>query len=370
MTKVLFFVDRLRHGGIQQLILEILKHINKEILQIDVLVFDDGETYPLEDEIKKLGVNLFKIDGWIKTPLSYLKQKKVLDEFYKEHHDYKAVHLHSSSKNFFVLKEAKKYGIPIRIAHSHNIGFQTKNKIKIFVGNILKNALIKNATDYFACSKLAGKWLFGDDIVNSNKFKVIHNAVEYDKFKFNEQIREQLRNEIEIDDKCILFGNVGRFTNQKNHTFLIDIFKELSILNEKCHLYLIGDGELRGIIEDKVKKLDLYNKVHFLGVRNDVNNIMQAMDMFLLPSNYEGLPVVGIEAQAAGLPVICSTEVTDEICITNNVKMISLNEQPRYWAMKVCEVLENFNRVDTKKIIEQNKFDIKSTVNMLYDIYI
>lgn len=208
MTKVLYFVDRLRHGGIQQLILEILKHNDKKKVQIDVLVFNDGETYLLEDEIKKLAVNLYKIDGWINSPLSYFKQKKVLDKFYKDHNDYDVVHLHSSSKNFLVLKEAKRFGIPMRIAHSHNIGFQTKNGLKIIIGNILKKSLIKNATDYFACSELAGKWLFGKKIINSNKLRVIHNAVDYEKFKFNTGFRNKIRNEININEKCILFGNI------------------------------------------------------------------------------------------------------------------------------------------------------------------
>lgn len=204
MTKVLFFVDRLRHGGIQALFLEILKVVNREKVQIDILIFNDGETYPLEEEIKNLGVNIYKIDGWIYNPLSYLKQRKVLDEFYNEHHDYKAVHLHSSSKNYLVLKMAKKYGIPIRVAHAHNIGFQTKNKIKILVGNILKKNLIKNATHYFACSKPAGEWLFGKEIVNSPKFKVIHNAIEFEKFKENTELRKKIRNELEIDENCLL----------------------------------------------------------------------------------------------------------------------------------------------------------------------
>ena len=165
--KVLYFVDRLRHGGIQQLIVEILKKMDKEKVQIDLLVFDDGQTYPLEEVVKDLGINLYKIDAWIWKPWDYLKQAKTLDKFFKEHHDYKAVHMHSSSKNFMVLKKAKKYGIKIRIAHSHNIGFQSKNKLKIMVGNIFKKPLKKYATDYFACSKLAGKWLFDDEEVKT-----------------------------------------------------------------------------------------------------------------------------------------------------------------------------------------------------------
>lgn len=335
-VKVLYFVDRLRHGGIQQLLIEILKHIDKEKVQLDVLVFDDGEKYPLEEEVKKLGINLYKIDGWIKSPFSYIKQKNVLDKFYKEHHDYKAVHLNSSSKNFFVLKEAKKFGIPIRIAHAHNVGFQTKNKIKIKIGNILKKQLIKNATDYFACSKLAGEWLFGDEIIKTNKFKVIHNAVDYNKFKFNIDARNRIRNELNIDDSCILFGNVGRFTNQKNHTFLIDIFKEIHKNNKNTKLILIGIGEKEEEIKQKVTNLGLKDDVIFAGFKNNANEYMSVIDAFLMPSLYEGLPVVGVEAQASGIPCFISKDVvTNEVKIADNVKFISLQEPAKKWADEI-----------------------------------
>jgi len=366
--KVLYFVDRLRHGGIQQLILEILRHLEGKNIQIDILVLDDGEDYPLEEEIKKLGVNIFKLDGWIKTPLSYIKQKRVLDDFFKEHHDYSVVHLHSSSKNFFVLKEAKKYGIPVRIAHSHNTGFQTKNKLKIVIGDALKNALIKNSTNYYACSKLAGEWLFGDRIVNSDKFKVIYNAVDYEKFKYNSDVRKSIRDELNIDTDCIVYGNVGRFTTQKNHTFLIDIFYEIHKKNPNTKLILVGIGEKEEQIKAKVNSLNIQNDVFFMGYRNDVDKILQAMDIFIMPSLYEGFPVVCVEAQALGIPCFLSDKViTDEVKIGENVKFISLDEAPEKWAQDILN--SNFSREDNELKLKEKNFFIEDMVENLVNLY-
>lgn len=367
-VKILYFVDRLRHGGIQQLLIELLKNIDKEKIQVDVLVFDDGITYPLEDEVRKLGSNLYKIDGWIITPLSYIKQKKVLDRFFKEHHDYNVVHLNSSSKNFQVLKEAKKYGIPIRISHAHNVGFQTKNRIKIFIGNILKNQLIKSTTDFFACSNLAGEWLFGKEIVKLGKFKIIHNAVDYNKFKFNKECREKIRSDLKIENNCILFGNIGRFTNQKNHKFLIDIFNEIHKKNKGTKLILIGIGEKEDEIKQKVSELGLREDVIFAGFKNNANEYMSVIDIFLMPSLYEGLPVVGVEAQCSGLPCFFSSTVTNEVKITDNVKFISLEKTSEEWADEI--LTSNVKRKDSTDMLKQKGYFIEDMVADLEKTYL
>ena len=193
-TKVLLFVDRMRHGGIQQFLIENIKHMNKSKVQIDVLTLDDGQNYPLEDTIKELGCNYYKLKGvWINKPTDYIKYAKAINNFFKEHNEYKVVHMNASSKNFLLLKYAKKHKVKIRIAHSHNIDFQTKNPIKKLVGNILKVPMKKYATDYFACSYLAGEWLFGKNNVKKGKVRVIHNAVDYEKFQYNEDIRQKIR---------------------------------------------------------------------------------------------------------------------------------------------------------------------------------
>lgn len=360
--KVLYFVDRLRHGGIQQLIVEILKKMDREKVQIDLLVFDDGQTYPLEEVVKNLGIHLYKIDAWIWKPWDYLKQQKALEKFFQEHHDYKVVHMHSSSKNFMVLKIAKKYGIQTRIAHSHNIGFQSKNKIKILIGDLFKKPLKKYATHYFACSKLAGKWLFGDAEV-----KIIHNAVDYEKFKFNQARRDELRKELGIED-CLVIGNVGRFTNQKNHAFLVDIFHEIYKKNEKAVLMLVGIGEKEQEIRDKVKSLGLEKNVKFMGFCSNTNELLGCMDVFLLPSLYEGLPVVGVEAQCTGLPCFMSKDViTDEVKIAENVTFIALEKTPEEWAEIILN--SDLSRRDTYEELKNAGYFIEQTVEVLEKFY-
>ena len=366
--KVLYFVDRLLIGGIQTFILNNIEHIDKTKVQIDFLILDDGNVYETETNLKLQGYNVYKLEGvWLRKPTDYFNYFKKIDEFFLNHHDYKVVHLHSSSKNFYVLKSAKKYGIPVRIAHSHNIGFQSKNKMQIMIGNLCKPLLKKYATDYFACAYLAGEWLFGKKAVKDGKVKVIHNAVEYEKFKFNEEKRIEMRNRLNINEKIVI-GNVGRFSEQKNHEFLIDIFSEIHKMNKMSTLMLIGKGEKEELIRKKVKNLGLENDVIFMGFCDNVNELMWAMDIFLMPSLHEGLPVVGIEAQAAGLPCFMSKYViTDEVKITGLVSFVELKQSPKEWAEKILN--SDLNRKDTKAEIEQAGYLIMDTAKELENFY-
>lgn len=366
--KVLYFVDRLLIGGIQTFILNNIEHIDKTKVQIDFLILDDGNVYETETNLKLQGYNVYKLEGvWLRKPTDYFNYFKKIDEFFLNHHDYKVVHLHSSSKNFYVLKSAKKYGIPVRIAHSHNIGFQSKNKMQIMIGNLCKPLLKKYATDYFACAYLAGEWLFGKKAVKDGKVKVIHNAVEYEKFKFNEEKRIEIRNRLNINEKIVI-GNVGRFSEQKNHEFLIDIFSEIHKMNKMSTLMLIGKGEKEELIRKKVKNLGLEDDVIFMGFCDNVNELMWAMDIFLMPSLHEGLPVVGIEAQAAGLPCFMSKYViTDEVKITGLVSFVELKQSPKEWAEKILN--SDLNRKDTKAEIEQAGYLIMDTAKELENFY-
>lgn len=362
-VKVLYFVDRLLIGGIQKFAYEHAKHINQSKVHIDFLVLDDGNDYELEGKARKLGCKVYKLKGiWVKNNWDFIKYCRALNNFFKEHHDYKVVHMHSSSKNFMVLKYAKKYGINIRIAHSHNIGFQSKNKIKILIGDFFKKPLKKYATHYFACSKLAGKWLFEDSEV-----KIIHNAVDYEKFKFNQQRRDELRKELGIENSLVI-GNVGRFTNQKNHTFLVDIFYEVHQKNENAVLMLVGIGEKEQEIRDKVEKLGLTDCVKFMGFCNNTNELFWCMDVFLMPSLYEGLPIVGVEAQCTGLPCFMSKDViTDEVKIAENVKFIELEKSPKEWAEIILG--SDLSRCDTYEELKVAGYFIEQTVEELEKFY-
>jgi len=361
---VLYFVDRMLRGGIQSFVIENMKHIDKEKIQIDFLLLDDGVEYELEDILKRQGANVYKLkDVWLRKPTDYIDYMKKVDSFFRKHHDYKVVHLHSSSKNFYILKSAKKYKIPVRIAHSHNIEFQSKSKTQRVIGNILKPLLKKYATDYFACSSLAGKWLFG----KKENVKVIKNAVDLKRFKFNEKIREKIRKEFNLSDKLVI-GHVGRFTNQKNHTFLIDIFYEIHKNNKNTALMLVGTGESEDKIRQKVRNLKLDDSVLFMGFKNNVNELMWAMDIFLFPSLYEGLGLVLIEAQTAGLTCFTSKDVVPLEANVNNLNYISLNCNAQVWAQ---EILKNkLKRNNNYDKIKQNGYDICDTGKELEEFYI
>ena len=369
-VKVLYFVDRLLLGGIQSLIIDWVSRFDKEKIQVDFLLLDDGKKYELEDTLRKLGCNVYKLKGmWITKPTDFIKYGKMLDIFFRKHHDYKIVHLHSTSKNYQVLKYAKKYGISIRISHSHSIDFQTKNKFKKLYGNALKKSLIKYSTDYFACSKLAGEWLFGKDIVKSKRFKVIHNAVDYDKFKYNEDIRELIRKQFNINNDTIVIGHVGRFTIQKNHKFLIDIFYEYQKKVSNSKLLLVGTGKLEEQIKEKVIQLGINDKVIFAGFKDNVNEIMQAIDYFVFPSLCEGLGLSLIEAQASGTSCFTSKSVVPkEVKITDILEFISLNESAEEWARIIFRT--DINKKDTKTEIKKAGYFIEDAVEQLTYLYL
>lgn len=367
-VKVLYFVDRMLRGGIQSLVIDWVSRFDKNKIHVDFLLLDDGKEYELEQTLKELGCAVYKLKGiWVKTPIDFIKYKYAVKNFFKEHHDYKVVHMHSSSKNYMILKYAKKYGIPIRIAHSHNIDFQTKNPLKKLIGNLFKKPLIKYATDYFACSKIAGEWLFGKDIVESDKFKVIHNAIDYDKFKYDEKARNKIRKDLNIRESDVVIGHVGRFVNQKNHDFLINVFNKCYEQNNNYKLLLLGTGELEEYIKEKVKILGIENNVIFAGFQSNVNEYMQAMDIFAFPSLFEGLGLVLVEAQASGLPCIATANtVPDEVKINSNFYFVNLNVNE--WVQTIQNI--KLARVKNKKLLKDAGYFIEDIVLELTTQYL
>jgi len=369
-VKVLYFVDRMLRGGIQSLVIDWVSRLDKAKIQVDFLLLDDGVKYELEDTLRELGCNVYKLDGiWIRKPSDFIKYRKAVDNFFDKHNDYKAVHLNSSSKNYYILKSAYKHNIPIRIAHSHNNDFQTTSSVKKLVGNMMKPKLIKYSTDFFACSKLAGEWLFGKEIVKKDKFKVIHNAVDYDKFKFNEKTRDRIRKEYNIDKNTVVIGCVGRFAPQKNHLFLIDIFNEYCKLNNNSKLMLVGQGDLENDIKDRIKEYHLEDNVIFTGYKNDTWNYYQAFDIFVLPSNFEGLGMVLIEAQCSGMPCFTSKDVVpEEAKATNLLTYISLDKTAEEWAKEISKA--DIKRINTYEDIRKNKYYLDDVVKELESIYL
>lgn len=368
-TKVLLFVDRMRVGGIQTLLVNMYPFFDKEKFQIDFLVLDDGEHYELEDKLRKMGAVVYKLKNvWVRKPQDYLKYFKQIDHFFKQHSDYKAVHINTGSKNFYILQAAKKYGIPVRIAHSHNTGYQTKNKLQVLLGEMFKYPLKRAANHYVACSELAGEWMFGKQSVQKGKVLLLPNGVDLDKFNFSQEVRDRKRSELSIQDKIVI-GNVGRFTTQKNHLFLLDIFKEIHKIEPKTVLLLAGIGERMEEAKHKAKKLGLTDSVYFLGFRTDVMELVQAMDVFLMPSLYEGFPVTAVEAQATGLPCIFSDTITKEAKILNQADYISLEDSLQEWARRTLQLVGTTERNKCTEYLRNQGFDIKAMVKKLEQIY-
>lgn len=292
-------------GGVESVVMNYYRHLDHDKIQFDFICDDDSTNIPY-DEIEKLGGKVILIPPYQKV----FKYQKELRRVLRDG-KYKIVHSHINTLSVFPLYAAKKVGVPVRIAHSHS----TTNK-KEWKKNLLKQVLRpfskKYATNYMCCSELAGRWLFGDKTYDEGKVYLLNNAIDLDKFKYDKKIRDKKRKELGIKEDTIVIGHIGRFVAQKNHTFLIDIFNQFHKKEKNSILLLAGQGPLQEEIKNKVRELGLDDSVRFLGQRNDANELYQAFDVFLLPSLYEGLPVVGVEAQASGLLCFFSDDMTKE----------------------------------------------------------
>ena len=349
-------------GGVESVVMNYYRNIDRNKVQFDFICDEDSKYIPKE-EIEKLGGKIILIPPYQK-PFKYHKElKRVLKEG-----KYKIVHSHISTMSFFSLWAAKSAKVPIRIAHAHSTTNKQEKK-KNIMKQVLRPFSKVFANRYFCCSELAGRWLFGNEAYDKGKVYLVNNAIDVDKFKYNEKVRKAKRKELNIKDKDLVIGHIGRFVKQKNHEFLIDIFNEIHKQNKNAILLLAGDGPLKEAIQNKVKKLNLGENVKFLGQRNDANELYQAMDVFVLPSLYEGLPVVGVEAQASGLPCFFSTDMTKETKVLDSTKFISLTHTSKYWADKILNEIKSFKRQDTIKEITDNNFNIKKETEKLENYY-
>ena len=358
MIRVLHVVTYMGRGGLETMLMNYYRKIDRTRIQFDFLVHRDFEA-DYDQEILKLGGKIYRVPKL--NPFS-IRYRKALNLFFKNHPEYQIVHVHQDCMSSIALKAAMKNNVPIRIAHSHNAN-QDKN-IKYLIKRFYMRSISKYATDLFACGKDAGNWMFGN-----KPFKILNNAIDSNLFRLNVEIRNKIRSEMNIDDKFVV-GHVGRFSQQKNHSFLIDIFFEILKANQDAILLLIGSGDGESAIKEKVKKLNIEDKVIFLGVRNDVNMLMQAMDVFVFPSLYEGLPVTLIEAQASGLPIIKSDNVSDQCILTDNVASISLDKSAHIWAKEILNFVNSFDRKDTSLKIINNGYDISSNAKWLENYYL
>ena len=356
--RILHIVQKMEAGGTQAFLMNLYRNIDRDKIQFDFLVeYEEKEFY--DDEIISLGGKIYYTN--FRKTLNVIKFKKTLSNILKEHPEYKIVHIHATAIGKICTDVAKKCGVKTIIAHTHNNS--AVKDWKYYPKILLRKLYTKGPTDFFACSEDAGRYTF-----KNKKFTVVYNAIDIDKFLFKQEIREEFRKELNIEDKFVI-GNIGRLHEQKNQSFLIDVFYEIQKRKDNAILLIVGKGPLENELKEKVSNLGINDKVYFLGNRKDIERIYQGMDVFVLPSLFEGLGIVAIEAQVSGLPVIASTGVAKEANITNNILNIDLSEPIDVWVEAICKTKVN-NRKSIEDIVRKSKFNIKNNVKFLQEFYL
>lgn len=360
-------VDDRGRSGVYSLVTSVIKNKPKEIY-IDIAAFETFEDKSNINELAKYGTAV-KYVGYHGN--KFLKQYKIYQNLsnYLQKKHYDCVHVHSdvANKLYIAGKAAKKAGVPKIIFHSHASEVDGKyRKIKRILHKITRRKLKKIGTKFVACSDVAAKWMYPN--INMQDITIINNGIDLNKFRYNSKIRENVRRKLKLDSNLVI-GHIGRFSYQKNHRYLIEVFSKLVTKVPEARLLLVGEGTEKEAIKKLVKEKALEDKVIFYGLSNHVESLLQAMDIFVLPSHFEGLPIVGVEAQAAGLPIIFSDKITKAAQLINNVVFLPIKQKNiEDWVNEIL-LLKKYKRIDTYFKLKEKHFDIQDTLNQFTRLY-
>ena len=366
--RILLLFTVMDRGGAETMVMNYYRHMDRQQIQFDFMVHRERRG-AYDDEIESMGGRIYRMPPIY--PQNFIRYKRMLKEFFDEHDEYQIIHSHMSELGYFAFEEAKRHGVPVRICHAHNApDFKHENLIQ-YIKLIPRYYFIRRirhlTTDLFVCSHIAGLWLYGEK--RQNEFVFMRNAIETEKFLYNVDEANAIRQELGISNQRLIC-HVGRYNKQKNHSFLIDIFKEIHKIDSDSILLLIGDGDLRKEIEDKVNRLNLRSNVRFLGVRDDVPQLLKASDLLLFPSYYEGLSVVLVEAQATGIKCIVTNSLADETIICEDqMKLVSLQKNAKEWADIVLNE-KSEKREHAIEIMKKKGWDVGVNAKWLQDYYL
>lgn len=357
MVRILQAVNIMDRAGLETMLMNYYRHVDRDKIQFDFLTHR-SQYGAYDEQIKKMGGQVYHAPRLY--PNNYAQYFKYMKRFWKEHPEYSIIHSHIDAMSYFPLKSAKENKIPIRIAHSHSS--KLDRDIKFPIKYVALKHIDTVANVNFACGSVAGKFMFPN-----TDFKVINNAIELDTFAFNEAKREAKRKELGLENQFVI-GHVGRYCYIKNQTFLLNILKHVLQEKKNSHLLLIGQGEDQDKLKHKIHDLGIEDHVSLLIDRADVAELYQTMDIFVMPSLFEGLPVVGVEAQANGLPCIVSDRISKEIMLTNNITMMGLEEGAKQWASQIlnCTQLRNGK---ARQELSKAGYDIEVEAPKLQKIY-
>lgn len=360
MVRILVFGVCNNLGGIEQYLYNISKYMPDVIF--DFVSVYDGIWFQKEFEAN--GSVIYKLPHRGKHPLQFFKE---LFQLFRKHPEYHTVYCNMMSCSFIEpLIAAKLFNRKV-VSHCHTT--QLHDSLKTRMLNKINKPLVKLLTDqYWACSYEAGKWMFGEKIADS-KLKVIYNGIDVKQFEFSENVRMQYRNELNINEMFVV-GHVGRFEYPKNHVFIVDVFEKIVEQHKDSVLLLIGDGSMTSEIKELVLKKGLEKQVNFMGNRSDVKELLQAMDVFIMPSWYEGISVAAIEAQASGLQVFCSDNVDSKTKLTDNFHQISLSVSAKKWAEIILKNSLEYERKSMREEIRKNGFNISEVGKEVNGLFI
>lgn len=357
MIRVLQVVNDMNPAGLQTMLMNYYRAMDRTQIQFDFLTHRPYKG-DYEEEISRLGGKVYRAPRLY--PHNYPRYFRFMKEFFQAHREYQIVHSHIDAMSYLPLSAAKRAGVPVRIAHSHNTSIDLDLKLPL---KLLFRAQVPRVANYYcACGQAAGEFLFPE-----KKFTLIYNAIRADRFRFCQETRTRVRRELGITDQLVI-GHVGRLSYQKNHKFILKIFVELRRKVPNALLLLVGEGEKEASLRKLVRRLGLEEQVLLLGKRADVDRLYQAMDVFLLPSRFEGIPVVGVEAQFSGLPCLFSDQVPSEVKFSPDCRFLSLKESPTRWADEIlsCPVTME---VRNRKQIKSQRYEITQAVGILERYY-
>ncbi len=372
--RVLHVLGGVGLGGAESRIMDLYRQMDRNEIQFDFLVHSEAVNRSTseavnrsinsdtsarkpqfyDEEIHRLGGRIYVLPKF--KVYNYLTYRRAVWAFFREHHEFRVVQGHMTSTAGIYLPVAKRCGIPVTVAHARNAGVE--KGLKGIATKFFRRGLARKADYCFACSKLAGEDVFGKAAVQAGRVKIIHNAIDAAAFTYDSGLRDQVRECLGLTDELVI-GHVGRFNYQKNHPYLIDIFAALCKIRQDAVLLLLGEGPDQERIKAKCSELGISDKVRFLGNQRQPQAYYQAMDIFLLPSYFEGLPGVLVEAQAAGLKCFVSDTVTREAAATDLVTYLRIDQPAENWAERIAEAAD-YERQDTYRIMREAGFDVQT----------
>ena len=367
MKKILHVTGAMNVGGTETMLINLYRKLNRKI-QFNFISYSKNEAY-YDKEIEELGGKIIKLSS--PNEVGFIRAIKDIRKVIRENGPYEAVHTHMMFNCGVAMIAAYMEGIKVRVSHAHTTADNSISLLRKLYISLMRILIRIFSTNFLACSNGAGQYLFGNNIVENKRYKILPNFIDYEKFIICSN-ENNIRKELNINNNDIVVCHIGRFIEAKNHKFLIDVVNEMIVRNHNVKLLLVGKGDFEDKIREKVNKLGIEKNIYFLDVRKDIPNILSKVDLFVLPSIHEGLGLVLLEAQASKVPCLVSEAIQSEVDLDIDlINKLNLSDGSKKWAEEAFRIIKekNINEVDVMKAVKSKKYDLDSIVSNLISVY-